>query len=303
LGAWPARSSRTAFVTGAGSGIGAATAERLAKAGWRLALVDLDESNAKSTAERCGGEAAAFGADITDGESLGAAVGATVERFGGIDLCFANAGIAVEGTLRHTDPEVFAVQVEVNLVGTYRTVHACLPHLIASKGYMLLNASASAIAAPPGLGAYGASKAGVENLGDTLRREVGYLGVDVGVVYLLFVSTDMVEGAESHGEIFKTMRASLSGPLRKPIPASVAADAIAKGVENRSRRVTAPGILKGLFRARGLAPSVLERDMVKMAQAVEEATAREMEAKGLAGAVRTDTPANAAAAKAIERRR
>lgn len=303
MATWPGSPPRTAFITGAGSGIGAATAERLAGQGWKLALVDLDEANVQATAARCGADAAAFGADITDSESLAAAVDATVELFGGIDLCFANAGIATEGTIRHTEPEVFAVQVDVNLVGTYRTVHACLPHLIASKGYMLLNASASAIAAPPGLGAYGASKAGVESLGDTLRREVKHLGVDVGVVYLLFIATDMVEGAEAHGEIFKAMRANFSGPLGKLLPVSDAVDAIERGVAKRARRVTAPrGLLGSLFRARGLAPSVLERDMVKMAPAIEEAAGRERAAKGEQAGLRTDTAATAAATRAIEER-
>ena len=236
--------------------------------------------------------------------SLSAAVDATVERFGGIDLCFANAGVATEGTIRHTEPEVFAVQVDVNLTGTYRTVHACLPHLIASRGYMLLNASASAIGAPPGLGAYGASKAGVESLGDTLRREVKHLGVDVGVVYLLFIATDMVEGAEEHGEIFKTMRENFSGPLKKLIPISKAVDAI----ENGNRSPVPPGDRpegahrQGSSGPRGLAPSLLERDMLKMAPAVEEATAREKAAKGEKAGLRTDTAATAAAAKAIEER-
>ncbi len=253
--AWPGTAPRTAFITGAGSGIGAATAERLAKKGWRLALVDLDEANAQATAERCGGDALRFGADITDSDSLSAAVDATVERFGGIDLCFANAGVATEGTIRHTDPEVFAVQVDVNLAGTYRTVHACLPHLIASKGYMLLNASASAIGAPPGLGAYGASKAGVESLGDTLRREVKHLGVDVGVVYLLFIATDMVEGAEEHGEIFKTMRENFSGPAQQADP-----DLGGRRCDREGHRAARPPGDRperahgALFRARGIAP-------------------------------------------------
>ena len=304
MAAWLSSSPRTAFITGAGSGIGAATAERLAGKGWRLALVDLDETKAQATADRCGADAVAFGADITDSDSLKAAVDSTVERFGGIDLCFANAGIATEGTIRHTEPEVFAVQVDVNLVGTYRTVHACLPHLIASKGYMLLNASASAIGAPPGLGAYGASKAGVENLGDTLRREVKHLGVDVGVVYLLFIATDMVEGAEQHGEIFKAMRANFSGPLNKLLPVSEAVDAIEKGIERRARRVSAPkGLIGALFRARGVAPGLVERDMIKMAPAIEEATVREQAAKGGKAGLRTDTAATAAAAKAIEERK
>ena len=169
---------------------------------------------------------------------------------------------------------------------------------------MLLNASASAIGAPPGLGAYGASKAGVENLGDTLRREVKHLGVDVGVVYLLFIATDMVEGAEQQGEIFKTMRDNFSGPLKKLIPTSTAVDAIEKGIERRARRVTAPkGLISGLFRARGLAPGLLERDMLKMAPAIEEATVRELAVKGEKAGLRTDTAATAAAARAIEERK
>lgn len=295
---------QVAFITGAGSGIGAATAERLAGKGWQLALVDLDEAKAAAVAERCGSGGVAFGADITDSTSLEAAVAGAIERFGHIDVLFANAGIATEGTVRHTDPEVFAVQVDVNLTGTYRTVHACLPHVIESGGYVLLNASASAIGAPPGLAAYGASKAGVENLGDTLRREVKHLGVDVGVVYLLFIATDMVDGAEKQGQIFKTMRASFKGPLGKLIPVAAAVDAIERGIERRARRVSAPrGLMAALFRARGLVPSLIERDMMKMAPAVEAATVSERAAKGARAGLRNDTAATAAAAKAIEERR
>lgn len=294
---------RVALVTGAGHGIGAATARRLAGEGWQVAVVDLDHGAAAAVAESCGSGAVAFAADITDQASLDAAVAGAVERFGRLDLCFANAGTATEGTLRHTDPEVFAVQVNVNLTGTFRTVRACLPHLIESKGYFLLNASASAIGAPPGLGAYGASKAGVESLGDTLRREVRHLGVDVGVVYLLFVSTDMVEGTEAHGEIFKTMRASFRGPLGKSMPVDRAAAIIGRGIDRRSRRVVAPRLIGALYRLRGLVPSALERDMLKMAPAVEAATVREVAAKGEAGVVRTDTEATRAVAAAVARRK
>ena len=155
----------------------------------------------------------------------------------------------------------------------------------------------------PGLGAYGASKAGVENLGDTLRREVKHLGVDVGVVYLLFIATDMVEGAEAHGEIFKAMRANFAGPLNKLLPVSKAVDGIELGIEKRARRVCVPkGLMGALFRARGIAPGLVERDMLKMAPAIEEATAREKAAKGQNAGLRTDTAATASAAEAIEER-
>lgn len=297
---WNTTAPRTAFITGAGSGIGAAAAERLASNGWRVAVVDLDAERASAVASRCGREAAAFSADITDQESLDAAVAGAVERFGGIDMCFANAGIATTGTLMRTSPEILSVQVDVNLVGTFRTVQTCLPHLLDSKGYVLLNASASAIAAPPGLGAYGASKAGVENMGDTFRRELKHLGVDVGVAFFLFVTTDMTEGAEAAGDIFGTIRKSLSGPLGKPIPASKAADAIEKGVESRARRVTAPGILKALYRLRGIAPKTLEGDMVKMAPSIAEIEARELAERGELAGMRTDTAATRAAADRVE---
>jgi NAD(P)-dependent dehydrogenase (short-subunit alcohol dehydrogenase family) len=294
--------ARTALITGAAHGIGAATAERLAEQGWQLALVDLDPTAVEAVAERCGSATAAFAADITDQDQVDAAVAGAVERFGGLDVCFANAGIATEGSLRYTDPEVFAVQVDVNLVGTFRTVRACLPHVIVRHGYVLLNASASAIAGPPGLGAYAASKAGVESLGDTLRREVRHLGVDVGVVYLLFIQTDMVEGAEAHGGIFKTMRSSMRGPLAKLIPLSRVAPAIERGIERRSRRIVVPGYLRGLYRLRGVPALVGERDLFAMARAVDEATTKDLEAKGLDGAVRSDTAASSAAAERVKER-
>ena len=301
MGDWRTGGTRTALITGAGHGIGAATAERLASSGWNLALVDLDLAAAESVAGRCGASAAAFAADVTDQEAVDGAVAGAVERFGGIDLCFANAGIATACTLSRTDPEVFAVQIDVNLTGTFRTVHACLPHTTAAKGYLLINASASALAAPPGLGAYGASKGGVENLGDTLRRELKHLGVDVGVVYLLWVSTDMVEGAESAGETFSTVRSSMTGPLSRSMPVGDAVDAIERGIERRARRITAPRFLGALYRMRGVAPAVLERDMVRMAPAVDEASARDIAKRGeVEGAVRTDTTASAAAAARVK---
>lgn len=300
---WPTAGTRTALITGAGSGIGAATSEALAARGWNVAVVDLDRDAAERVAARIGPGAVAFQADITDQGSIEAAVAGALERFGGIDLCFANAGIATEGVLRYTEPSVFATQVDVNLTGTFRTVHACLEPVIDARGYFLINASASAIAAPPGLGAYGASKAGVESLGDTLRREVRHHGVDLGVVYLLFVATDMVEGAETHGPIFRTMREHFSWPLRNVMPVAKARDAIVRGIERRSRRIAAPRIVGGIYRVRGVAPSVLERDTMRMAPKVEAVTAREVERRGrLAAALRTDTAATRAAAIRVESR-
>ena len=105
-----------------------------------------------------------FEADVTDQEALDAAVAGTVEAFGGIDTVFANAGIGAPGFVRTMDPESFERVVEVNLIGVWRTIRACLPHIIERRGYVLPVASMAAILPPVGLGAYGAAKSGVEAL-------------------------------------------------------------------------------------------------------------------------------------------
>ena len=129
---------RPALITGAAHGIGEGTAEALARArlvAWRWSTST--SAAAEAVASGCGDRAAAFAADITDQEAVDGAVAGAVERVGGLDLCFANAGIATGGAMRHTDPDVFAVKSRSTSVGTFRTVRACLPHLIESRGYVL----------------------------------------------------------------------------------------------------------------------------------------------------------------------
>jgi NAD(P)-dependent dehydrogenase (short-subunit alcohol dehydrogenase family) len=293
---------RVALVTGAGHGIGGGTAAALAARGWSVALVDVDLAAAEAVAARCGERAVAFGADITDSVAVEAAVAGAVERFGGLDCCFANAGIATGGAMRHLDPEVFAVQIDVNLTGAFRTVRACLSHLVDSRGYVLLNASASALMAPPGLGAYGASKAAVESMGDTLRRELSHLGVDVGVLYLLWVDTDMVVGGERESAIFAKVREGMRGPLAGTMTQEHAVEVILSGIDGRRRRVMAPRWLQAFHRLRGLIGTAVERDQLALAPLVDEATAAELRERGFEGSIRVDTPGGAAAAEAVSER-
>ena len=106
----------------------------------------------------------------------------------------ANAGIAPGGMVRSTDPAAFERTIEINLLGVWRTVRACLPHVIERQGYVLVIASLAAAVHGPGMAAYSASKAGAEAFADSLRAEVKHLGVDVGVGYFSFIDTDMVRG-------------------------------------------------------------------------------------------------------------
>ena len=207
-------SGQSVLITGAAHGIGAETARRLAARGARVSLVGLGDLEA--VAADCPGSIT-FEADVTDRDALDAAVSGTVEAFGGIDTLFANAGIGAPGFVRSMDPEMFERVIEVNLIGVWRTIRACLPHVIERRGYILPVASMAAILPPVGLGAYGAAKSGVENLSHALRVETQHYGVDVGVAYFSWIDTEMVRGAD-RTELGASMRAMLTGPLAKHLP-------------------------------------------------------------------------------------
>jgi NAD(P)-dependent dehydrogenase (short-subunit alcohol dehydrogenase family) len=289
-----------AVVTGAARGIGLETARRLA-ATHRVALLDLDAEGVERAAAGMG-DAVWAGCDITDPDSVAAAVEEVVAECGGIDVCISNAGIAAMGAMRHLDPDVLAAQVNVNLTGNWRFIHACLPHVIARRGYVLGVASLAAIVPPLGIGAYGASKAGLEHLLNVVRIEVRHLGVDVGVAYFSWIDTDMVRGAEGHHPGFAAMRRGLRGPAGRTLPVGKAADAIVEGVQKRSRKVVAPGFVGALYRLRGLLPELFDREASKSAPDVDRFTAEMVAERGaFAAGLRPGEQASEAAARSAGR--
>ena len=285
-----------AVVTGAARGIGLETARRLS-ATHRVALLDLDADGIERAAAGLG-DAVWAPCDITDAEAVGAAIEQVVGECGGIDVCISNAGIATAGALRLLDPDVVDAQINVNLIGNWRVIHACLPHVIARRGYVLGVASLAAIVPPLGLGAYGASKAGLEQLLNVLRIEVAHLGVSVGVAYFSWIDTDMVRGAERQHQGFAAMRKGLRGPAGKTLPVADAAEAIVTGVERRSRRVMAPGFVGALYRLRGLIPELFDRQAIKIAPEVDRFTAEMVAERGaFAAGLRPGERASEAAAR------
>jgi NAD(P)-dependent dehydrogenase (short-subunit alcohol dehydrogenase family) len=242
---------RTILITGAARGLGAEAARRLAARGAQVSLVGLEPEELERVAAHCGPGAAWFECDVTDNDSLAAAVDGTVERFGGIDGVIANAGIASAGTVRLVDPDAFERVIEVNLLGVWRTVRACLPHVIERQGYVLVIASLAAAIHGPGMASYNSAKAGAEAFGNSLRQEVRHLGVDVGVGYFSWIATDMVAGADAHPATGEA-RSKLPGLLGKTYPVSRAGEAMAAGVEKRRGRVMVPGWIAGLLAARDL---------------------------------------------------
>jgi NAD(P)-dependent dehydrogenase (short-subunit alcohol dehydrogenase family) len=229
---------RAVLVTGAARGIGAETARRLAAQGARVSLVGLEPAELERVARDCPG-AVFFEADVTDPDALATAVERTVEAFGGIDAVIANAGIGVVGLARSMDPDAFERVIEVNLLGAWRTVRACLPHVVERRGYVLVVASLAAVAHSPGMSAYAAAKSGVEAFANALRVEVRPLGVDVGVAYFSWIDTDMVRGGYAN-PLGARMRARLKGPLARTSSLADAAAAMDAGVASRARIVVFP---------------------------------------------------------------
>jgi hypothetical protein len=249
---------KVVLVTGAARGIGAETARRLAARGARLALVGLEPERLAALAHELRGAAAGhawFPCDVTDQPSLDRAVAGTVAALGGIDVVFANAGVASHGTVAAGDVEALARTIEVNLVGVVRTVSATLPHVIARRGHVLLMSSAAALAALPGMAAYAASKAGVEQFGNALRLELARHGVTVGVAHPCWVDTDLVRDVRADIPTFDAMLRTLPGPFGTITPVGECAAALVDAIEARRRAVFVPRSLGALAAFRQLLAS------------------------------------------------
>jgi NAD(P)-dependent dehydrogenase (short-subunit alcohol dehydrogenase family) len=271
---------KTVLITGAARGIGAESARQLAARGARVALVGLEPAELERVAAECGPDAFAYEADVTDVEALQGAVDATVERFGGIDAVVANAGIAPAGMSRSMDPAAFERTIEINLLGVWRTVRACLPQVIERRGYVLVIASLAAAVHGPGFAAYAAAKAGAEAFGDSLRAELRHLGVRVGVGYFSWIATDMVAGADSHPAI-GFARANLPGIVGKTYPVSAAGRAVADGVEQRRRWVIVPGWARVLLLLRGMLFPIFDFGGRRDVAEADERFLRDVEERGL----------------------
>jgi NAD(P)-dependent dehydrogenase (short-subunit alcohol dehydrogenase family) len=238
------------LITGAARGIGAALAERLHSRGARVALAGLEEEQLAVVAGRCGGAPFAL-CDVTDRERVEAATEELVRALGGLDVVVANAGVAAQMPIVGGNPEVMEKTIAVNLMGVYYTLRAAGPHISHERGYAIPIASVAAALHLPMLGAYSASKAAVEALGNTLRIELRPYGARVGVAYFAELDTDMT----SRGFGTEAADVLISGPTKRIMrvaPLEVGIDALERGIARRSRRVVAPGTSKPLLPLRML---------------------------------------------------
>jgi NAD(P)-dependent dehydrogenase (short-subunit alcohol dehydrogenase family) len=178
---------RVGFITGASRGVGAAVARAFHGDGMTVAL-----------ASRTGddlGLGLGLECDVSDPDSVSAAVDATVAEFGGIDVVVANAGVGAYGPFLEMDPDDVEAMIDVNLKGTLYTARFTLPHLIERKGDFVSLASVAGLRAFPGEAVYNASKFGMLGFTRALDHELRELGVRVTNIAPGGIATDFAMGS------------------------------------------------------------------------------------------------------------
>jgi NAD(P)-dependent dehydrogenase (short-subunit alcohol dehydrogenase family) len=217
-GAMAAGSQRGAVVvTGASSGIGEACARRLAGLGFQVfAGVRKAEDGERLAREIAG--VTPLRIDVTDADSIAAAAQRVSEQAQGrLAALLNNAGVAVPAPIEHQPIDDFRRQIEVNLIGQVAVTQAFLPQLRAARGRIVNVSSIGGKVAVPLLGAYAASKFGLEGFSDTLRRELRPWGIEVSVIEPGTIATPIWDkGIASGDELQQTMSADAQrdyGPL------------------------------------------------------------------------------------------
>ncbi|MCV9940653.1 SDR family oxidoreductase [Boseaceae bacterium BT-24-1] len=176
------------IVTGGGSGIGAAVAERLAGTS-KVVVCDLRQSSLDTVAEKTVAETVAI--DITDYAAARALVADVITRYGRLDGLVLNAGIVISAPVADMAIDDWHRQIDVNLTAPFVMAQAALPHLVKSRGAIVAVSSVGAVQTGPGLGAYAAAKAGISQLMKCIAYENARFGVRANAVAPGWIRTEM----------------------------------------------------------------------------------------------------------------
>ncbi len=188
------------LITGASTGIGAASARRAAEHGYRVVLAARSEEKLRALADDLGGEtrALAVGCDVTDFSAQEAMVRRALHAFGQLDVAFANAGFGAARGFLEGDPEQWREMVLTNVLGAAYTIRATLPALKQARGHLLITSSVAGRRALPG-SLYSATKHAATAMGEALRQEVNGTGMRVTVIEPGMVDTPFFEDPVSEG--------------------------------------------------------------------------------------------------------
>jgi 3-oxoacyl-[acyl-carrier protein] reductase len=199
--------ARVAIVTGAARGIGAATALRLARDGFAVGVLDLDETASKETVaaiEAAGGRALAVGADVSDAEQVEAAVGRVAAELGAPTVLVNNAGVTRDNLLFKMTESDWDTVMNVHLRGAFLMTRAVQKHMIEAGWGRVVNLSSISALGNRGQVNYSAAKAGLQGFTKTLAIELGRFGVTANAIAPGFIQTEMTKAtAERIGVPFE----------------------------------------------------------------------------------------------------
>ncbi|XQE65666.1 SDR family NAD(P)-dependent oxidoreductase [Pseudomonas sp. P3C3] len=249
---------KVVLITGAAGGIGSATARELYRNGSSLVLTDTSQIAVDTLAQEFNSQnVLPLVFDVTDAEAAKEVVRRAVERFGRLDVAFANAGISWRGvpaTLRTCDEAEFRRIIEVDLFGVWNTMRAALPEIVRNRGQVLVTSSIYAYLNGMANAPYAASKAAVESLIRSLRTELGATGASASVLYPGWTETAIAKVAFGGNAIATEMnRTALPAFLRRTIPPEQVAQGVVRGLQKRQPRIAVPArwapisMMRGLF--------------------------------------------------------
>jgi NAD(P)-dependent dehydrogenase (short-subunit alcohol dehydrogenase family) len=253
-------SDKVVLITGAGRGLGAATATTLTRRGARVVLADVDLSAAQRVAATLpNGRGLALKCDVTQIDSVQEAVRRTHEEFGRLDVAIANAGVLGRGgTFRTLTPEQVGGVMSVNVAGVVNTVAATVESVISSRGQIVVVSSVFAYINGAGAIPYAMSKAAVEQLGRGLGVELASHGASAMTAYFSLIETDMIrQGVDADPHLHAVLAASPKFFLKRIQPQTAAA-AIVEGLERRKRAIVVPGRWRPFAALRGVLGTALD---------------------------------------------
>lgn len=250
-------SSPVILITGASSGIGAATARLFASQGFRVTLAARRIERLETLAEEIGsegGEALPVATDVTNLEDIHNLVQAALDRFRQIDVLFNNAGFGRLGWLENLDPvQDIEAQLRVNLLGVMWMTQAVLPHMIEQRrGHIINMGSIAGLVAAPTYTVYSASKFALRGFTEALRREVGIYGVYVSGIYPGGVKTEFSQ----HTGARRKTGATTPDSLR--LSAEEVAQEVWQLVKRPRRTVIVPGVMRLAVWLNALLPGVVD---------------------------------------------
>lgn len=252
-------SGRTVIVTGASSGIGEATARAFGRAGDRVVIA----ARRVELLERLAGElpdSLVVPADLTKSEDIGRLAGATLERYGTVDVLVNNAGVGHYGWLEDLSEDEIRGEIQLNFIAPILLTRAVLPAMQARRRGVIINVdSVAGKIATPTMSIYNATKFGLDGFSECIRRELGPQGIHVCVVYPGGVSTPGFGGKR---------RVNIG--VTTPPWLRLSADDVARTIVGLADRPRARRVMPGIFGAaialNALLPSVVDRVLMRVAR-------------------------------------